>query len=386
MKKSTFKTIALIGLCLSLGVTSCTDEDDDTDPIQNNGGNTVTTPATYEFTRNGLSTVSYSGQTDRLNQVAEMKSYIQTAADNKTKISEQALIDMFENTSGNGNGNFSFSSTKQLSDKTFDTDRQEFVAMFDRAADASDSGIASIAAKNGTAGILTRSNGSVVLLDSNGHEFTQELEKGLMGATFYHQIVNVYLTDDKIGSTINNTDLETGKNYTAMEHHMDEAFGYYGAPVGFTSNYSGSESPRYWASYSRNFDGITPLIDEIMAPFKRARQAIVDKRYDVKNSEVIKINAALEVLIAATTIHYINEGLNSPTDADRMHVLSEGYFFLKALRYSNINNRKLSQAEVNKMLDVDFGNNFWNTTSTGLNAIKTKLSATYELDTVKDQL
>lgn len=385
MKISTFKTLAMVGLSLNMVFTACSEDKDD-QPINNNGGNTVITPNTYEFTRNGISTVSYSGQTDRLNQLKEMKSYIQDAADNKTPISEQTLIEMFVNTGDNANGNFSFSSSKQLSDKTIDADRQAFIDMFSRAADASDSAMANVIAKNGTPGTLVRTNGSVILLDANGHEFTQELEKGLMGATFYHQIVNVYLSDDKIGSAINNTDLEAGKNYTAMEHHIDEAFGYYGAPVDFTSNYSGAESPRYWARYSKNFDGITPLIDEIMDPFKRARQAIVDKRYDVKDSEVNKINTAFEVLIAATTIHYINKGLNAPTDADRMHDLSEGYFFLKALRYSNINTRKLSQAEVNDMLNLDFGNNFWNTTSTGLNAIKSKLSSTYGLTAVKDQL
>ncbi len=385
MKKSTLKLITLIGLSFSITMTSCSD-DEDTPPIANNGGNTVNTPSTYDFTRNGMSTVSYSGQTDRLNQVAEMKSYIQDATNNKTKISEQTLIDMFENTGGNANGNFSFSSTKQLSNKTFDADRQDFLDMFKKADDASDSAMATISAKNGSPGVLTRSNGKVVLLDANGHEFTQELEKGLMGATFYYQIVNVYLTDDKIGSAINNTDLKEGKNYTAMEHHMDEAFGYYGAPEDFTSNYAGTINLRYWPKYSGNFDATTPLIDEIMNPFKRARQAIVEKKYDVKDAEVIKLNEAFEVLIAATTIHYINESLSSPTDADRLHVLSEAYYFLKAFRYSNFNHRKLSQSEVDEMLNIQFGDNLWEVETAGLNTIKTKLSKTYGLESVKDQL
>lgn len=106
----------------------------------------------------------------------------------------------------------------------------------------------------------------------------------------------------------------------------------------------------------------------------------------IKDTEVQKLYDEFEILIAASTIHYINSILSATEDGDRMHVASEGYFFLKALRYSNITNRKLSQSEVSNLLDVDFGNNFWTLSETGLNNIKTKLSTTFYLDTVKDQL
>ena len=45
---------------------SCDSDDDDT-------VNEVVAPATYEFLRDGVSTVSFSGQTTRLNQVDAIK-------------------------------------------------------------------------------------------------------------------------------------------------------------------------------------------------------------------------------------------------------------------------------------------------------------------------
>src|SRR5688572_4667468 len=63
-------------------------------------------PATYAFTDGTNNTVSYSGQTDRLNQQTEMTTYMKTGT--TTVLSYTALIDMFANTGGNGGGNFTF--------------------------------------------------------------------------------------------------------------------------------------------------------------------------------------------------------------------------------------------------------------------------------------
>ena len=77
----------------------------------------ATPPSTYEFTRNGQTSVSYSGQTDRLDQLDEIKAYLKTG-DAGALMDEQVLLDMFANTGGNGGGNFSFTSDRQLKNKT----------------------------------------------------------------------------------------------------------------------------------------------------------------------------------------------------------------------------------------------------------------------------
>lgn len=382
MKYLLFKPTTLLSLALSISLFSCSD-DDDTPEIT--PAVTLETPASYEFTRNGMSSVSYSGQTDRLNQLGELKAEL-VRADNGNTISAQILKDMFANVGGNGNGNFSFTSSKQLKNKTFSIDQTYFEDLFDKTATASIDGANGTMAANGTAGIANRSGGKTILVDANGREFTQLIEKGLMGATFYNQIVNNYLTDAQIGDGVNNTDLDSGKNYTKMEHHMDEAFGYLGAPVDFKSNYNGTGTVRYWANYSKTVDGSLQMNDRLMNAFKRARAAIAENKLSIRTVEVAKIYDELEVLIAATAIHYANETKAATVDGDRLHVLSECFAFVRALRFSNMNKRKLSQADVDDLLNNKIGSNFWTTTESNLNLLIDKLSSTYGLDAVKNQL
>ena len=56
-------------LLLSVTFISCSSDDDNTD---NNNNQNVDAPATYQFTRNGNNTVSYSGQTQRIAMAEEL--------------------------------------------------------------------------------------------------------------------------------------------------------------------------------------------------------------------------------------------------------------------------------------------------------------------------
>src|SRR5690606_26208589 len=101
----------------------------------------------------------------------------------------------------------------------------EFVAWLADAATASESGEET--ATEGFAGIADGSR----LVDGNGLEIQQVIEKSLMGACFLDQVLNNYLSDAVLNeaSNIENNDnevLEEGKNYTTMEHKWDEAYGY----------------------------------------------------------------------------------------------------------------------------------------------------------------
>ena len=55
-------------LSLAIFVFSCDNDDNDND----NGGNNIVAPTSYEFSRNGESSVSFSGQTTRLTQAEEL--------------------------------------------------------------------------------------------------------------------------------------------------------------------------------------------------------------------------------------------------------------------------------------------------------------------------
>lgn len=358
-------------------------------------GKLIQTPATYAFERDGTSTVSYSGQTDRLNQLDELKSYIKKG-DAGEMISEQVMLDMFANTNDNGGGNFTFTSDRQLQSKTFapDLDDDLFENLFAAAATASASGTQ---AANGTAGLITREgSGNTILVDENGREFTQFIEKGLMGAVFYNQTFNVYLTDDRTGDNVENTALRTDKNYTDMEHHWDEAFGYWAPPLDFTSPWPSErgDEDRFWSHYSNVVDNVNnELLGTnaiLMNAYTEGRAAIVNNDLETKNAQRTILYDNLELVAAATAVHYINSTisfLNDGSSGEAFHVLSEAWAFTNALKYSP--NKKITIAQIDQILDTDFGvnGNFWNVTSDGLNVAKSTLVGIYtELDPVKDDL
>ncbi len=364
----------------------------------NNTDGTIEAPETYEFMRNGESSVAYPGQTDRLKMVAEMKAYI-AKGNNGDLLSKQDLVDMFENTNGDGAGNFSFTSDRQLKNKTFapDLDNKLFTNIFADAEAASQNGNNGVQAQNGTAGLIQReTKGSDILVDAKGHEFTQFVEKGLMGAVFFNQIYNVYLTDNRIGPNVENDQLEEGKNYTSKEHHFDEAYGYWDAPRDFTSPWPDSRESelRYWNNYSNAVDNVangelgTNAI--IQDAYILGRTAIVNKDQTALNEQVDIIYENLELVAAATAVHYINgtlSHLNNGNQGEALHTLSEAWAFVNALKYSP--QRKISLNEIDQILNTDFGANanFWKVTSSGLNNAKSTLVSIYpDLSPIKDQL
>ena len=349
-------------------------------------------PTTYEFTRNGETTVSFSGQNERLDMVDIIKNDLLKKGDSGEVVSEQALLDAYNNVGGNGGGLFGFESTKQLADKTFqpDLDDRLFETMFAEAAAASTSGQT---AANGVAGLIVRENsGNTVLVDANGREFTQLIEKGLMGAVMYNQIYNTYFTEARTGDDVENTVLREDKNYNDMEHHWDEAFGYWNPPLDFASNWplDRESEDRFWSHYSNVVDPSLGTNALIMEGFIEGRTAIVNNDLVTKNSVRDEIAANLELVAAATAIHYINdsqEALNEGNTGEAFHVMSEVWAFVNALRYNP--NRKLSLDAIDEIMNQDLGanGNFWNVTPEGLKKAKATLVEAYEkLAPVQDEL
>ncbi|NGP89261.1 DUF4856 domain-containing protein [Fodinibius halophilus] len=381
----TFKKVVNIGIAVTLTAFTfgCNVNDGD-------DNETISPPDNYEFSRDGSSSVAYPGQTDRLKMLDEIDSYV-GKGDKGEELSEQALLDMYENKDGNGGGNFDFTSDRQLKNKTFpnDLDNNFYENLFAQASAASKKGTQ---ASNGQAGLIARADGDNILVDANGREFGQLIEKGLMGSVFYHQIFNVYLTDDRIGPDVDNSNLEEGKNYTAKEHHFDEAFGYFGAPVDFESDWpeSRESEAKFWADYSNGSDAELGFNDILMDAFIKGRTAIVNKDQTALTEQVDILYEKLELLAAATTIHYINstlDHLSAGEQGEAFHTLSEAWAFANALKYSP--RRKITVDQLTTIQETDFGDNgnFWNVDSKGLNKAKSTLVEIYpELKDVQDQL
>lgn len=380
-------------LILSLSISACNTSD----------SSDIDAPETYNFTRNSESSVAFPGQTDRLNMVEEIKAYVSTG-NNGELLSEQILVDMFENTGGDGGGNFSFSSDRQLMNKTFapdlennTTDSLNYYELFKSAVSASENGNSGVQAANGVSGLIQReSKGSDILVSAKGHEYVQFIEKGLMGSVMYHQIFNVYLTDDRIGPNVENQAMSEGKNYTAKEHHFDEAYGYWDAPRDFTSPWPDNREAelRFWNNYSNVVDnvenGLLGTNEIIQDAFIQGRTAIINKNQEALDSQVDILYENLELVAAATAVHYINSTLaelNNGNQGEAFHALSEAWAFVNALKYSP--RRKISINEINQIKFVDFGQdgNFWEVTTDGLNNAKATLVSIYpDLQPVQDQL
>ena len=330
-----------------------------------------TTPSTFAFTdAAGNSTVSYSGQTERLDQLGEMVVLMKTG--NSTTLDAQVLKDMFANTGGNGNGYFSFSSTKQLKDKCFLADQAMFETWMDEIALASASN--AMTAADGQAGVLT-SGTSTYLLDANGMEHVQLIEKGLMGAVFMNQALNVYFGDAKMD--VDNTtavDAAGGKYYTAMEHHWDEAFGYFGVPTDFPT----TPSTRFWGKYCMSQDAILNSNADMMNNFLKGRAALSADVLTDRDAAITAIRTEWEDISAHQAMKYLDDAIGyfGNDEAKFFHALSEAYAFAWNLRYAPEETRRMDPTAHASLMAL-FGTNFWSLTIGDLNTIKNTIDTNY---------
>lgn len=329
---------------------------------------TYTIPTTYSFTNsNGQSTVNYAGQTDRINQLIEMIGY--TDLGTTQAISAQVLKDMFANVGGNGNGSFSFTSTKNLQDKCFSLDTATIMAYFTDIANASNSYMNT--ASNGQAGTLT-SGTSTYLIDANGFDKSEIIEKSIMGAVFKYQALNVYLGSANMN--VDNTTPVSGQTYTSMEHHWDECFGYFSVPTNFPT----APALAFWGKYCNSQNTALNSNQVMMGSFLKGRAAISNNVLEDRDAAIVAIREMWEKIAAYQAMKYLDQAVtNYGTDqAKYLHVLSEAYGFIYSLRFAPTETRKMSITEVDNLL-ADFNGNLWSLTLNDINAIKAAIDANY---------
>jgi len=201
------------------------------------------------------------------------------------------------------------------------------------------------------------------LLDENGYEFTQLIEKGLMGDCFYYQAMDTYISGVE-DETFSNELLE-GKPYTENEHKFDEAFGYFGIPIDFASN---TNDVRFHGKYcnSRNGELNTNAIFEA---FLECRAEITEQHQDHVLETTPLVRLEWHRVIAGTAVHYLNDALAAMDDpAIKCHVLSEAYAFIGNLVHSD-DAYQISIAQRDECLAF-LGDNFYETTESQINACK----------------
>ena len=191
-----------------------------------------------------------------------------------------------------------------------------------------------------------------------GINITQMVQKFLHGSLAFSQAAGDYLSVDlgsQKGLNADNTKpYKSSHNYTALEHHWDEAFGYFGAAADFLlysdrqvakklsrdTNGDGSISllseknhgpaPRGTARIDLKLAG-SDLSREIMEAFLAGRQLITKKpdgyRKYVKAYAAIAIGV-WEKTLAGITIHYLNATLNTMN-----HYGTPGYSFMNHAKF-----------------------------------------------------
>lgn len=327
-----------------------------------------TIPQTYAFTNaNGQSTVNYAGQTDRINQLIELVTYAELGE--SQAISAQVMIDMFANTNGNGNGNFSFSSSRNLKDKCFSMDTATIASYFQALQTASNSYMNT--ASNGQAGTLS-SGTSTYLFAANGFQYSELIEKAVMGAVFKYQALNVYLSSANMNA--DNSTPVAGETYTAMEHYWDEAFGYFSVPVNFPT----SSAVAFWGKYCNSQNTTLNSNEVMMKNFLKGRAAISNKVLADRDVAIGAIKDMWEKIAAYQAMHYLTQaaGYYGNDQAKYLHVLSEAYGFIYTLRFAPLDTRKLSASEVDGLL-AQFNGNLWSLSLNDINAIKATLDSKY---------
>ncbi|MAW65623.1 MAG: DUF4856 domain-containing protein [Flavobacteriales bacterium] len=345
---------------------------DDTSGDDTAGDDTNTTydvPTKYEFG----GSVSYSGQTDRLDMLEALKAEVSKSHSIGATVDADVLQRMYANTgtkavetsSGTkmvyeGFDGTVGESTKNLSGKTEANAKLAMEDVLDEVAQ-----YAGQMSENQSAGLIARGE-KYILVNDHGQEYAQLVEKGLMGSCFYYQITAKYLSDEKIGSGVDNETKEEGKNYTDKQHHFDEAFGYFGVPTDWDKVQGNGDNPdvRFWGKYcaKRNGDYQT---NSIFDDFLAGRAAIDNDVHDNQIQPVENIKSKIEKVAASTAVSYFNSSKTKTDEGDKLHALTEGLCFLRACMYGGPNVSASDVADIEEALN---NGNFFTIENTHIDA------------------
>lgn len=381
----------LIGsaLLLAIGFASCKKDDNN---VTIDDSNLKVPYSTLSATTNyfetfigpdGKTSVDISGQATRIAMLKELDGYIRTGT--TATLSMSKMKDMFENqNSPFADADLNAATTKVIVSKTAasfsatdaDAERQKFYGYFTELARISQ--LNGQTASQGQAGLL----GGKRLVDEKGFEYGQFVQKGLIGAMMLDQITNVYLGTEK--QAVDNELIVTDKNYTALEHHWDEAYGYLTNNPMFPMK-DPNDASKYLESYLGGYvrqvganAGGDP--EAVYLAFLKGRAAIVNKDIATRDEQIAYIRTSMEKAIATIAISYLNKTKSATDAADKFHSLSEGYGFIYSLRFAY--NAKIDKTKSDDLLNILGGkaNGFWSLTNTDIDNVRDQIANAFGID------
>ena len=358
---------------------------DPTNPYWNAG--CIPVPPTYTFDRMGQSTVSYGGQTARLQMAIELYGAFSTG-------SEAELLAMYNDGVGFSDPSLD-ASGKKLGNKTAayhysSLVKPMFDAMLSKQANVVMPAVnAGTIAAPGVAGEYTGAGGRSVKVDEKGFELNQTFIKGLIGALCVDQMVNGYLSPSKLDPADNNPSGLGAGQYTTMEHYWDEGFGYlYGLEADETApTLSGNGSVllnKYAGKVNTSGDvDMNAVYDALIA----GRTAIVNMDYTERDAQGLVARELISKILGVKASDYLRGGAaelgnTNPDMAEVIHDLSEGYGFILSLQFAlGADGQYLvPKADVDAMLaNLEAGNGLWDIDAATLITMADQIDAAFGL-------
>lgn len=398
--KSTFFTLTLFSALLFV---SCDLNDSSSDAD-------LDVPDVYEFSRDGESTVSFSGQTTRLNMGSELFSALQDP-DNST---EELLLQMYRNQDAEGGDVSPFddpslnNSDKSLKSKVA-ASRDYFSGNATVSAEIKNDFETWISgqvnevfpnwnqlAEPGVPGQIADGSGERYI-NAQGLEYDQMVAKSMIGALMADQMLNNYLSPSVLDEATNREDNDNGvtadgANYTTMEHKWDEAYGYiYGTSADPSNpNPTLGDDDIFLNKYAGSVvsdDDFSTLGDDLFNAFKTGRAAIVAGDYETRDEQAAIIQEAVSKIIAVRAVYYLQAGkrqLEGNETGSAFHSLAEGYGFIYSLQFTRVpgtDQPYLTHSEVTSILEdlLDDGENgLWDLETSTLDELSEQIADRFD--------
>jgi hypothetical protein len=357
-------------------------------------------PATYTFERTGASSVSFDGQTTRLEMGGELVSALMSTSETLESLNAKFAHVAGENNFSDAALNASSKDIRSKVAASIDfyasntTDAAAIKADFDSWISAQVKDVFpnwNSDASIGNAGKIQEAGGGPLrYVSAKGIEYNEWIIKGLIGGLMVDQILNNYLSPAVLdaASNVANNDADfvnSGKNYTTMEHKWDEAFGYlYGKEADITAPILNTDS--FLNKYLNRVEGdadFAGIAEEIYNAFKLGRAAIVAKDYTARNVQAEILKEKISEIIGIRAVYYLQQGkINLPTDkGGAFHDLSEGIGFIYSLQFTrkpNSTEPYFTKLEVDGfMTTLQNGNGFWDLTSETLDEMSATIAGKF---------
>ncbi|GAB4047429.1 DUF4856 domain-containing protein [Spirosoma litoris] len=339
----------------------------------------TTTYANFFVDDAGVKTVDLTTGANRLLMFRAINTYNGTAVSTGATLDATVLKNMFSNTSNpfSGTANAALNSSgvqlrnvtaSSLSATDAEKERTTIEAGFPKIATASK--FVTATASEGKAGKL-----GTYLVDEQGIEWAQIIQKGLIGAFQVDYIGNVLLSDKNLA--LDNTTLVAGKKYTALEQNWDEIYGIitanpvYGGKATTTSSGESFIGSYLWEYNKEDFTKVHKAL-------LTGRAAIVNNDLTTLKTQADFIHKAMEKAIAGAALGYLGKWKTGTTDAARAHAMGEGLGFIYSLRYATIAKADAAFSDAILAGLIGAPNGFWGLTNAKIDAastaIKTKFS------------